>query len=71
MHLYHHAYALPAGKSGVNFGISLSLWDYLFKTNYVPEDSGSIQLGFPGDDDFPTDFVGQNSYGFIKQKKEP
>ncbi len=25
MHLYHHAYALPKGSYGVNFGISLSL----------------------------------------------
>lgn len=66
MHLYHHAYVLPEGKYGVNFGISLSLWDYIFKTNYIPEDSGTIELGFPGDDKFPTDFVGQNTYGFKK-----
>ena len=64
MHLYHHAYTLPEGKTGVNYGISLSLWDYLFKTNYIPEDSGKIELGFEGDDQFPQDFVGQNTYGF-------
>ncbi len=64
MHLYHHAYHLPEGKYGVNFGISLSLWDYLFKTNYVPENGGTIALGFEGDDDFPKDFVGQNLHGF-------
>jgi sterol desaturase/sphingolipid hydroxylase (fatty acid hydroxylase superfamily) len=66
MHLYHHAYHLPEGKFGVNFGISLSLWDYIFKTDYIPEDSGTIELGFPGDEKFPTDFVGQNTYGFKK-----
>ena len=33
MHLYHHASVLPKGKHGVNYGISLSLWDYIFKTN--------------------------------------
>ena len=48
MHLYHHAKDLPNGKFGVNFGISLSLWDYLFKTNYLPEDSGTINLGSVG-----------------------
>lgn len=64
MHLYHHAHDLPEGKFGVNFGISLSLWDYIFKTDYIPEDSGTIELGFPGDEKFPTDFVGQNTYGF-------
>ncbi|MEP0266075.1 sterol desaturase family protein [Dokdonia sp.] len=66
MHLYHHAYNLPEGTYGVNFGISLSVWDYIFKTNYIPEDSGTIALGFPGDDKFPTDFIGQTAYGFKK-----
>ena len=66
MHLYHHSYVLPDGRYGVNFGISLSLWDYIFKTNYIPEDSGTIELGFSGGDKFPTDFVGQNTYGFKK-----
>lgn len=68
MHLYHHAYVLPKGKYGVNFGISLSLWDYVFKTNYIPEDSGTIELGFPGDEKFPKDFIKQNVYGFTKNK---
>jgi len=69
MHLYHHSYTLPAGRFGVNFGISLSLWDYLFKTNYIPEDSGKVPLGFPGDDVFPKDFIGQTTYGFRKGQK--
>ena len=67
MHLYHHAYTLPEGRFGVNFGISLSLWDYIFKTNYVPEDSGTIEIGFKGDDQFPNSFIGQNTYGFRKE----
>jgi sterol desaturase/sphingolipid hydroxylase (fatty acid hydroxylase superfamily) len=69
MHLYHHAYTLPEGKFGVNYGISLSLWDYLFKTSYVPEDSGTIEIGFPGDDKFPHDFIRQNLYGFKKGQR--
>lgn len=69
MHLYHHAYELPEGRYGVNFGISLSVWDYIFKTNYIPEDSGRVKLGFPGDDSFPKDFVGQNTYGFRKDQR--
>jgi sterol desaturase/sphingolipid hydroxylase (fatty acid hydroxylase superfamily) len=70
MHLYHHVKALPQGRQkGINFGISLSLWDYLFKTNYIPEDSGTIELGFPEDELFPKGFFGQNSYGFGKAKK--
>ena len=50
----------------MNFGISLSLWDYIFKTNYIPEDSGTIDLGFPGVDKFPKSFIDQNTYGFRK-----
>lgn len=64
MHLYHHAYALPKGSKGVNFGISLSLWDYIFKTNYIPEDSGKIELGYSDDSKMPKRFFGQLFYGF-------
>ena len=65
MHLYHHAMHLPKGQNyGVNFGISLSVWDYIFKTDYIPEDSGTIPLGFDDLDEFPQDFVHQNLYGF-------
>ena len=66
MHLYHHASEVPKGRRGVNYAISLSLWDYLFKTNHIPEDSGNVTLGFKGDDTFPKDFIGQNTYGFKK-----
>ncbi|MGA1149962.1 MAG: sterol desaturase family protein [Flavobacteriaceae bacterium] len=67
MHLYHHAYTLPQNKIGVNFGISLSLWDYLFNTAHVPENSGTIPLGFPGDEAIPKYFFGQLLYGFKKR----
>lgn len=69
MHLYHHVKALPEGNTrGINFGISLSLWDYIFKTNYVPEDSGTVEIGFPGEETFPKGFFGQLFYGFGKSK---
>lgn len=70
MHLYHHVKALPENRSqGINFGISLSLWDYIFKTNYIPEDSGIIELGFPDENVFPKGFFGQIIYGFRKSGK--
>lgn len=46
----------PKGKIGVNFGISLSLWDYLFNTHHVPDSDGSVKLGFPGDEKLPSSF---------------
>ena len=71
MHLYHHVKALPEDRNyGINFGISLSIWDYIFKTNYIPEDSGTIELGFPDEDTFPKDFFGQLVTGFRKNKKQ-
>lgn len=63
MHLYHHAYELPKGKNGVNYGISLSLWDYIFKTDYIPESAGTITLGFEGDEEVPRSFWRQLTYG--------
>lgn len=67
MHLYHHAYSLPEGKDyGVNFGISLSVWDYIFKTNYVPEASGALKLGYSDDAKMPENFIKQLVYGFKK-----
>ncbi|WP_420578644.1 sterol desaturase family protein [Ekhidna sp.] len=65
MHIWHHAKALPRERHyGVNFGLTLSIWDYLFKTNYIPESGRDIELGFPGDEDFPQDFTHQLTYGF-------
>ena len=65
MHLYHHAYALPERfKKGVNFAISLSVWDYLFKTSYVPEADKNIMLGYEDDHKMPSSFWGQLRYGF-------
>ncbi len=66
MHLHHHAYVLPEGSYGVNYGISLSLWDYLFKTAHIPNEDAHTKLGFKGDENFPKDFIHQNIYGFGK-----
>jgi len=63
MHIWHHAKHLPDSyPRGVNFGISLSIWDYLFGTNYIPSSGRDIELGFPDDEDFPHDFVHQALY---------
>jgi sterol desaturase/sphingolipid hydroxylase (fatty acid hydroxylase superfamily) len=53
----------------MNYAISLSLWDYIFKTNYIPEDSGNVKIGFKDDDKFPSHFINQNLYGFKKGQK--
>ena len=65
MHIWHHSKEMP-NRYGMNFGISLSLWDYLFKTNYIPFDGRDIELGFDGDEKFPKDFIHQEMYPFSK-----
>lgn len=61
MHIWHHAKEMPT-RYGSNFALTLSVWDYIFKTNYIPFDGRDIELGFAEDEKFPKDFLGQESY---------
>lgn len=71
MHLWHHAYELPeTHKYGVNFGLTLSVWDYLWGTNHIPHNKGDIRLGFPGIEDFPQSFAEQQLYGITSTEKK-
>ncbi|AZJ33199.1 Sterol desaturase/sphingolipid hydroxylase, fatty acid hydroxylase superfamily [Tenacibaculum mesophilum] len=68
MHIWHHAKELPEDrKMGVNFGITLSIWDYIFKTDYIPYNGRDIELGFEGDEKFPKDFIHQEIYPIGKK----
>jgi len=68
MHIWHHAYEVPDDRpSGMNYGLTLALWDYLFGTAYIPHNGQQIKLGFPGLEEFPDNFVQQNVYGFGKK----
>lgn len=69
MHLWHHVKELPPQfKHGLNYGISLSIWDYIFGTAYVPDKGGEIELGFPDERDYPQNFFAQIVHPFIKKK---
>jgi sterol desaturase/sphingolipid hydroxylase (fatty acid hydroxylase superfamily) len=64
MHIWHHAKHLPEGRPyGVNYGLTLSLWDYLFGTACIPSDGRDVELGFEGDESFPKTFFGQLGVG--------
>jgi sterol desaturase/sphingolipid hydroxylase (fatty acid hydroxylase superfamily) len=75
MHLWHHAKEFPASHPrGFNFGITLSVWDYLFKTNYFPRIDKDVPVGLSAADAaFPRDFWGQlvvpfrNAFSKIKK----
>jgi sterol desaturase/sphingolipid hydroxylase (fatty acid hydroxylase superfamily) len=67
MHIWHHAHDMPASHpNGINFAISLSIWDYLFGTAYIPHDGRDIRLGFPDIGRFPRSFFRQFIYPFKK-----
>jgi len=69
MHIWHHAKELPPQhRYGMNFGLTLSVWDYLFGTAYVPKSGKDLEIGFEGDETFPKDFAGQVAFPFKKQK---
>jgi sterol desaturase/sphingolipid hydroxylase (fatty acid hydroxylase superfamily) len=70
MHIWHHAHHLPKGLYGVNYGISLSLWDYIFGTAHLPHDGRDIALGFDGVENYPHSFL-QQSFQPFKKKSRP
>ena len=68
MHIWHHSKELPDEHPyGMNFGLTLSVWDYIFGTAYVPKSGRDIEIGFHDDDDFPETFSEQVIYPFKKQ----
>lgn len=67
MHIWHHAKKLP-NQYGVNYGLSLSIWDYIFGTAYVPKSGRDEKLGFDGDEIFPRTFWKQIIYPLFKPK---
>lgn len=69
MHIWHHAKELPQNRPyGMNFGISLSIWDYLFGTAHVPAEGRDIELGFEGDETYPDSFFGHIVAPFKRKK---
>lgn len=70
MHIWHHAKELPEDHpAGMNFGLSLSLWDHLFRTAYLPQSGQDIELGFEGDENFPDGFTRQLIIPFQNNRK--
>ena len=68
MHIWHHAYEMPSDKPyGINFGLTLAIWDYIFGTAVIPHNGKDIRLGFPGDENFPKSFGQQALFG-LKNK---
>jgi sterol desaturase/sphingolipid hydroxylase (fatty acid hydroxylase superfamily) len=59
MHIWHHTHP-DCGPVNVNFGITLSLWDWLFGTAYLPaRPEQPARLGFEGIEQYPQSVLGQ------------
>lgn len=57
MHLWHHNHP-ETGPINRNFGLSLSIWDWIFGTAYVP-DHDPARLGFEGVESYPKQLPSQ------------
>ena len=69
MHIWHHSKHLPPErKYGVNFGLSISLWDYIFGTAYIPHSGKDIDLGFDHVEAYPKTFLGQMFEPFSRKR---
>ncbi len=68
MHLWHHD-ASTEGGIAKNFGIVLSLWDYLFGTAYWPRERSPKRLGYRGDDDMPRDLLRQEAFPLVRAER--
>lgn len=59
-HIWHHADEPEAVNK--NFGIVLSVWDWLFGTAYMPAHRVPRDLGFEGIDKYPSHFLSQQLF---------
>ncbi len=70
LHLWHHAREIPHNRN-VNYGSALAIWDYLFRTNYLPDDRNDIELGFDGVEEFPKTLLRQQLHPFDRWLPKP
>jgi sterol desaturase/sphingolipid hydroxylase (fatty acid hydroxylase superfamily) len=76
MHLWHHAKHIPNSPDnaqkyayGTNFGLTLSIWDYIFGTAYTPDHTpADLPLGFDGVENYPKTFWAQMQFPFKIKK---
>ena len=67
MHLWHHD-ASDEGGTAKNFGIVLSLWDWLFGTAYWPRDRAPEKIGYPEDAEMPRNWLLQLGFPFTRSR---
>jgi sterol desaturase/sphingolipid hydroxylase (fatty acid hydroxylase superfamily) len=61
MHRWHHAREIA--EKNANFGTKLAIWDWIFKTAYLPR-AKPLAYGLAGDEPYPEGYVGQHVAAF-------
>ena len=69
MHHWHHSYDLPEGKVW-NYGTTLSIWDWIFRTAYLPAEGHAKRLGFSGQDRMPNHVLGHQLYPLVRRRSD-
>lgn len=71
LHAWHHAVEMH-GKGGQNFGVNLSIWDWIFRTVHYPETSETPRhFGFDGIEHYPKSTLGRLNEPLRRQPKNP
>ena len=65
MHVWHHDVILR-GEYGKNFGIVLSVWDWIFGMAYMPKNEQPEKLGFEGQETYPRSLPGRLLFPFSR-----
>jgi sterol desaturase/sphingolipid hydroxylase (fatty acid hydroxylase superfamily) len=68
MHLWHHDVSSEGGTAK-NFGIVLSVWDFLFGTAYWPRDRNPERLGYPQMEEMPQGLAGQYLWPVARRRR--
>ncbi len=68
MHIWHHD-ASDEGGAAKNYGIVLSLWDWLFGTVYWPLDRAPARLGYLEDKEMPRDIARRMLFPVTRPKE--
>ena len=61
MHLWHHDISTEGGPFK-NYGIVFSAWDFFFGTAFWPRDRSPAEIGYPGMEEMPGSFGGQETW---------
>jgi sterol desaturase/sphingolipid hydroxylase (fatty acid hydroxylase superfamily) len=66
MHRWHHAKEITEG--GLNYSTKFAVWDWIFRTAYLPAERKPSGYGI-GDRDFPHGYLAQHLYAFRRRKQ--